>query len=412
MLHRSREWSGDAATSRTERRILFVTGTRADFGKLKPLLRKVVALDGFDYRIFATGMHMLSRYGSTITEIYRSGFDHVYAYVNQDGSVNTQMDLVLANTIQGLGHYVREFPHDLIVVHGDRVETLAGAIVGALSNTLVAHVEGGEISGTLDELIRHAVSKLSHLHFVANEDARARLLQMGERSSSVFVIGSPDIDVMLSDTLPSLDAVRKRYGIEFLRYAILTYHPVTTELAHLDEHLTNVITAVERSGRNFVVFYPNNDTGSDAIVRALQRLESNPHFRILPSMRFEYFLTLLKNAEAVVGNSSSGIREAPVYGVPTVNIGTRQLNRYHHESIVNVPEETHAIVRALRNLPTAVTPSFHFGTGCSAELFAEHLQDPLLWETARQKQFIEMEGVAPPRVGTNAAVPLVSGGSG
>ncbi len=369
------------------RRMLFVTGTRADFGKLKPLIREVAARPDFEYQIFATGMHMLSRYGSTIKEVYRSGLDHVYPYVNQDGSVCTQMDLVLANTVQGLGHFLREFPQDMVVVHGDRVEALAGAIVGALSNTLVAHVEGGEVSGTVDELIRHAVTKLSHLHFVANADAGARLVQMGETRESIFVIGSPDIDVMLSESLPSLDEVRSRYAIPFADYAIALYHPVTTEVIDLREKITSVVSALDRSGRNFVVLYPNNDTGADVILQAILGLEGNARFRILPSMRFEYFLTLLKHGQALVGNSSSGVREAPVYGVPTVNIGTRQLNRYRYPSIMNVPEDAAAILEALDHLPRAVPPSFHFGRGDSARRFVTALDTPDVWCTPRQKQF-------------------------
>src|SRR5262249_48582307 len=138
--------------------ILFLTSTRADFGKLKPLIRTVATDPRYRYAIFATGMHMLSRYGSTVIEIHKSGFDNVHAYVNQDGSAPRQMDLVLANTVQGLGLYVREQRPDLLVVHGDRVEALAGAIVGALNNIRVAHVEGGELFGTVDELIRHSIS--------------------------------------------------------------------------------------------------------------------------------------------------------------------------------------------------------------------------------------------------------------
>ncbi len=380
--------SGEAA----RRRILFVTGTRADFGKLKSLIREVAVRRQFEYRIFATGMHMLSRYGSTINEVYKSGFEHVYPYVNQDGSVNTQMDLVLANTVQGLGHFLREYPQDLVVVHGDRVETLAGAIVGALNNTLVAHIEGGEVSGTVDELMRHAVSKLSHLHFVANDDARARLLQMGETRESVIVIGSPDIDVMLSESLPSVDEVRMRYDVPFDEYAILLYHPVTTEIGGLRGKIATVVSAVERSGWNFVVLYPNNDTGSDVILEALLALDGHPRFRILPSMRFEFFLTLLKHARAIVGNSSSGVREAPVYGVPSVNIGTRQLNRYRYPSIAEVSEDEAAILGALDNLPRAVPPSFHFGRGHSARLFVASLENPQVWRTPRQKQFRDMPG--------------------
>lgn len=393
MWGRARGLGGDG---RPARRILFLTGTRADFGKLKPLIREVARLDGFDYQIFATGMHLLARYGSTVTEIYKSGFeDRVYPFVNQDASVNTQMDLVLANTVQGLGHFAREYRPDLIVLHGDRIETLAGAIVGALGNTLVAHVEGGELSGTVDELIRHAVSKLAHLHFVANEDARTRLAQMGERCESIYVIGSPDIDVMLSDDLPTLPMVRARYEIPFERYAVLIYHPVTTELDHSAENAAKVVAGIERSGMNFVVIYPNNDTGSDTVLTAIRRLEPQSRFRLLPSMRFEHFLTLLKHATAVVGNSSSGIREAPVYGVPTVNIGSRQANRYSYPSIVNVPEDAAAIAHALAHLPRAVEPSLHFGNGESAGLFVAHLQDERLWGTPRQKQFVDVVATVP-----------------
>lgn len=373
------------------RKILFLTGTRAEFGKLKPLIEQVKDSADFEYDIFATGMHMLSRYGMTVLELYKAGFERVYSYINQDGSIGSRMDLVLASTIQGLGHYIREFPPDLIVVHGDRVEALAGAVVGALNNVLVAHIEGGEISGTVDELIRHAVSKLSHLHFVSNDEARRRLVQMGEVQSSVFVIGSPDIDVMLSDELPSLSEVKSKYEINFSEYTIFVYHPVTTELHLLREYIEAVLEGLEASGLNYVVIYPNNDPGSDIILEAFDRFLNNPHFRALPSMRFEYFLTLLKNAVAIVGNSSAGIREAPVYGVPTVNIGSRQLNRFDYSSIINVPEDKEAILHALNNLPASVAPSMHFGKGDSARLFMAQLRNPELWDIPRQKQFKDLE---------------------
>lgn len=375
------------AMSAPGRNILFLTGTRADYGKLKPLIERVAAADGFAYGIFVTGMHLLPRYGQTWDEIEKSGFRNVHPFPNQTEEESARMDLVLARTIQGLSAHVQSFRPDLIVVHGDRVETLAGAIVGALNNILVAHIEGGELSGTIDELIRHAVSKLSHLHFVANEEAAARLRQMGERPESIHAIGSPDIDVMLSDRLPSLAEVRARYEIPFEDYAIFLYHPVTTELAALPGNVAATVRALRDSGRNFVVIYPNNDTGSDEIFRAIGALRGDARFRLLPSMRFEYFLSLLKHAAAIVGNSSAGIREAPVYGVPTINLGTRQLNRFAHESIHNVPERAPDLTARLRALPARSAPSMHFGAGRSAELFLRELRDPRLWQTPCQKQF-------------------------
>ena len=373
------------------KKVLFVSGTRADFGKIKPLIQQVKDSDDFEYQIFVTGMHMLSVYGMTVLEIKKAGFDNIYSFINQDSAITSQMDLVLATTVQGLAFYVREYKPDLLVVHGDRVESLAGAIVGSLNNILVAHIEGGERSGTIDELIRHAITKLSHIHFVSNNEARNRLAQMGEVPSSIFVIGSPDIDVMLSDQLPEINAVREKYDIPFQEYGIFIYHPVTTEIADLAEHIHEVVDALIESRIKYIVIYPNNDIGADIILHELKRLEGISDFRMIPSMRFEHFLSLLKNAKVIVGNSSAGIREAPVYGVPTINIGTRQLNRFEYESIINVDYSKSHILDALQNLPHSITPSLHFGKGESAKLFFKELNSESLWKTPRQKQFVDFD---------------------
>jgi UDP-N-acetylglucosamine 2-epimerase (hydrolysing) len=371
------------------KKILFITGTRADFGKLKPLMLKIENSEEFDCYIFATGMHTLSRYGLTFDEIRKTGFKNIFTYINQDARCNISMDIILSNTIDGISRYIHEFPPDMIVVHGDRVEALAGAIVGALNNVLVAHIEGGELSGTVDELIRHAVSKLAHLHFVSNEDAKKRLIQMGEVADSVFVIGSPDIDVMLSDALPSLEQVKQRYEINFDKYGVFIYHPVTTEVDYLETHINTVINALEKIKMNFVVIFPNNDMGSEIIFKGFKRIENNPKYKLFPSLRFEFFLTLLKNAYFVIGNSSAGIREAPVFGVPSINIGTRQENRFSHPSIINVNVDEDAIINAFNNLSQTHNPSYHFGDGNSAEKFMKIIDNGSIWKTPCQKQFQE-----------------------
>ena len=378
-----------------ERRvILFVTGTRADFGKLKPLMYQVERSPEFECRVFVTGMHMLARFGSTVNEVLKAGFGSVHTYINQDGSAPCRMDVVLGNTIHGLAHYLREFRPDLIVVHGDRVETMAGATVGALNDILVAHVEGGELSGTVDELIRHAVSKLSHLHFVANAEAAGRLEQLGELPESIYTIGSPDIDVMLSDALPALDEVREHYEIPFREYGIALYHPVTSELDRTAEHARAVADALARAPQNFVVIHPNNDHGSETILEALGGLAGRPDIRLLPSMRFESFLSLLRHARVIIGNSSAGIREAPVYGVPTINLGSRQQNRFAYQSIVHLPEDADLILKTLARLPERFEPSGHFGDGRSRQRFLAALREPALWETPRQKRFRDLAPAA------------------
>jgi UDP-N-acetylglucosamine 2-epimerase (hydrolysing) len=373
--------------NRSRKKILFVTGTRADFGKLKGLMECVKQDKQFEHGIFATGMHLLKRYGSTINEIRKAGFTNIHPHINQDDVVGAQMDYVLANTIQGLGLYVREFSPDLIVVHGDRVEALAGAMVGSLNNILVAHIEGGEISGTIDELLRHAITKLSHIHFAGNQQAKKRLIQLGEKPSNIFVIGSPNVDMMLSKRLPNIDKVKQRYRIPFKKYMIFSYHPVTTELHLLKKNIAAVVDALKESGLNFVVIFPNNDTGSEIIVEEILKLKKLDRFKLVTSMRFEYYLTLLKRSIAIIGNSSAGICEAPVYGVPTVNIGTRQNKRFNHKSIANTPENRGKILDALQNLPQKTSPSLHFGKGNSAKLFGEILKKEKFWKRSCQKTF-------------------------
>jgi UDP-N-acetylglucosamine 2-epimerase (hydrolysing) len=236
-----------------KKRILFVTGTRADFGKLKLLIAAVKDSNDFEYQIFATGIHLLAKYGDTVKEIYRSGFEKTFTYMNQvEGD---DMEIILANTITGLSRYLHEYQIDMIVVHGDRVEGLAGAAAGALRNILVTHVEGGEVSGTIDELMRHAISKLSHIHFVANDIAESRLRQLGEDPKTIFKIGSPDVDAMLSENLPNLDEVKHRYQIPFDEYAVAMLHPVTTEYDTQAEHAKIFVDVLLMSEKNYVVIY-------------------------------------------------------------------------------------------------------------------------------------------------------------
>jgi UDP-N-acetylglucosamine 2-epimerase (hydrolysing) len=373
----------------SKRKILFLTATRADFGKLKSLMKAVSDSEEFECAIFATGMHMLARYGATVQEIYNSGFQNVHPYINQDGSISSQMDLVLANTLQGLGLYLRESAPDLLVVHGDRVETLAGAIAGALNNVRVAHIEGGEISGTVDEVLRHSVTKLSHIHFVANEEAALRLRQMGETASSIFVIGSPDTDMMFSPLLPDFEEVKRHYEIAFNQqeYGIVLYHPVTTEREQTSRHAKEVVDSLLDSGLNFVVIHPNNDHGAEAILQEMERLRSSARFRLIPSMRFEYFLVLMKNARVMLGNSSAGVREAPAYAVPTVNIGSRQNRRFRCASIIDVKEDRNEILRALDALPIGLEPTSYFGKGNCALSFLKVLRDKQVWSLPTQKTF-------------------------
>lgn len=367
------------------KKILFLTGTRADYGKLKSLIKAVEEKDGFEPYIYVTGMHMLTRYGYTAQEVLKDGYKNVYMNINQH--VGDHMEIALSNTVKGLSHYIHELKPAMIVIHGDRLEALAGAIVGAFTNTLVAHIEGGELSGTIDDSIRHSISKMAHIHFVCNSDAYDRLCQMGESKSSIYEIGSPDYDVMFNAKLPEIESVLDYYQIPFSEFGIVLFHPVTTDKDSFLSYSKQLVEAINESGKSFVVVYPNNDEGSDYILEAFEDLNSE-RVKVFPSLSFEKFIVMLKHSECLVGNSSAGIREAPCYGVPTVNIGDRQNKRFKHKSIIDVDYSKQSVLNAINDcwgLSFSDSAVNEFGDGKASDRFIDILSDTKIWDTSIQK---------------------------
>ena len=373
-----------------KKKIVFLSGTRADFGKMKSLIQVVHDSSEFEYAIFVTGMHLLEAYGLTVIEIEKCGFKNIHRYSNYTSE--TTMDLTLARTIDGFSHFIKQEKPDLIIVHGDRPEALAGAIVGSLNNILVGHIEGGEISGTVDELIRHSVSKLSHIHFVSNETAANRLVQMGELEQSVFTIGSPDLDILFSDFLPDIQKAKSYYEIPFEKYAILLFHPVTTEAEFIKHYADALAKALLEDNTNYVVIYPNNDLGSAAILDSYDNFKGDKRFKIFPSLRFEYFITLLKHAQFLIGNSSAGIHEAPYLGIPTINIGRRQENRdINNEEIIHTSNEKEDILEGIFSAKKLkMEPKKPIFNGKAADKFLTVLKSEKLWQLDQQKQFRDL----------------------
>ncbi len=373
------------------RRIVFITGTRADYGKIKPLIKMVENSSLFEAFVYVSGMHLLEMFGNTYEEIVKDGYKNIHIAYGLANTHNASFDL--GDLICNFTGYVEKIKPDMIVVHGDRIDALAGAVVGALNNIKVAHIEGGELSGTIDESIRHAISKFAHIHFVSNDDAKKRLVQLGENERHIFVIGSPDIDVMLSNRLPDWNAVRERYDIPYIKYAIMMYHPVTTEYGNTGKNIRNVVNAVISSGKNYIVIYPNNDLGYEIILNEYRRFEGNPRFKVFPSLRFEYFLTLLKCSDFIIGNSSAGIREASIYGIPTIDIGRRQEGRYSLDketNIQHVGEIEEDILRAIGQVDKHRYDSHEFGDGDSSARFMEIISNEKIWSMEFQKHFHEI----------------------
>ena len=371
-----------------KKKILFITGTRADFGKIKQVIKKLETLK-FDISIFITGMHLDKKFGSTFNEINKT-FKKLKAKKFINNKKNDTMDIVLSKTINGFSSYVKKIKPDLIMVHGDRVEPLAASIVGTLNNILVGHIEGGERSGTIDEHLRHSISKLSHIHFVSNINAKKRLVLLGEQKEKIFITGSPDLDVMNDNNLPKLSEVQNKYEFKFINYGILLYHPVTTELDNLSKETEILFKSIIKSKKKFLIIYPNNDNGHQLIINKIKKIfKKNNNVRILRSMRFEYFLSSLKNSNLIIGNSSAGIREAPFYGIPTINIGSRQQNRYKSKSIHNVDIKSKTIENKINRLfKMKYKRNFYFGKGDSSIKIARVLLKKNIWNTSIQKQLI------------------------
>ena len=288
-------------------KIVFLTGTRADFGKIKPLIKVCEEQTKIETHVFITGMHMLKKFGRTYKEVEISVKKNIFKFFNTRNE--DSMELSLSKTIEGFSFYIDEIEPELIVVHGDRVEAIAGALVGSLKNIRVAHIEGGEVSGTIDDSLRHAISKLAHIHLVSNEKAKKRLLLMGENKKCVKIIGSPDIDVMFSKDLPNLKSVKDHYEIPFDNYGIFMYHPVTTEIDLLPSKILEIEKVLDQISINLIIIYPNNDLGSDLLIKSIEKLKSNKKFKSFPSINFESFLVLLKNSKVIIGNSSAGIKK-------------------------------------------------------------------------------------------------------
>ena len=375
----------DLAKPVSGKRLLFVTGTRADYGKLEPLAQAAQAA-GFHIGFFITGMHMMKRYGETRLEVRRFAGAEFFEFVNQrEGDA---LDLILSKTILGFSDFVHEHRPDLVVIHGDRVEALAASIVCAMRYIRSAHIEGGEVSGTIDESIRHCNTKLCASHFVSSESARARVLALGEPPERVFTIGSPELDTHARPSGVSIEEVKARYAIPFDEYGIAVFHPVTSEQDSMGGQATALFGALQASGQNFVVIAPNNDPGTEEIFAVLQQLPVE-RFRIIPSMRFNYFSELMKNAAVMVGNSSAGVREAPFLGLPSLDVGTRQTNRAQSSSIQFCQaNDVQAIASFLaRYWGHRLPMDAAFGAGDAARRFVCILQSGMFWEQPAQKVF-------------------------
>jgi GDP/UDP-N,N'-diacetylbacillosamine 2-epimerase (hydrolysing) len=331
------------------RRIAYITGTRADYGLFSEPLRRIREHPALELGLIVTGMHLEPRFGDTVKEIEAAGMPIVGRVRNLlPGDRGSDQARSIGNAVLGITDALEEFRPDVVIVLGDRGEMLAGAIAAIHLNIAVAHVHGGEVSGTVDELVRHAISKLSHVHFAATQEAADRLERMGELAANIHVVGASGLDYLSRfDPVPDAE-IEVELGIDPSQpFVMFTQHPVTAEMDQAGRQMETSLQALEGAGILVVATYPNSDAGGRAMIEVLEGWRDRRWLRIVPSLGHRRFASLLKKTAAMVGNSSSGIIEAPFFGVPVVNIGSRQAGRLRAENVIDTSYDSGAIKAAI-----------------------------------------------------------------
>lgn len=378
-----------------KRVIAVFSGNRAEYGLQFPILQALKEHPDLEYRLIVSGAHLDRNFGKTISEIRGDGFKiHAEVVIDMSGGEQVSTARAIGSGILSLAPVLQSMKPDVLVVYADRFEGLAAVVTSTQMNIPTAHVEGGDITegGALDDSVRHAMTKLAHLHFTTNAQATNRILAMGEEPWRVKTAGFPAIDLIANGAYASTNDLVQRLGIDPKRPVVLfTQHSITTEFSEAADQLGPSLTALGRladEGTQVILTYPNNDSGGEEIVQALLRFvgKGRTNFQLHKSLgRHTYHgvLALARSAEfrvACVGNSSSGIKETPVFGCPTVNIGTRQQGRLRGENVIDVEYDDEAICAAIRKCiyddefrARCAVASNPYGGGTAGKQIAEYL---------------------------------------
>ncbi|MSU55758.1 MAG: UDP-N-acetylglucosamine 2-epimerase (hydrolyzing) [Candidatus Taylorbacteria bacterium] len=334
-----------------KRKILFITERRADYSRLKPILTLARRSPKLTVQLLVTGSHLLKGFGETKKVIEGDGFSidaTVPMFSEHDRDDGASMVKGMGRALIGMADVIERLRPDIVFCGFDLGAHLAAAIAAMHMNIHVAHIQGGEVSGTIDEILRHATTKFAHVHFVATPQSRERIIKLGEDPRYVFLVGSPSLDTMRSISYPSKAEIAKRYGFDpEQKVIVFSQHPVTTEIGNVTQHIRASVDAVRHIAKKHraavIAIYSNTDAGGRRIITYLKR----SGFRVFPHIVYEDFLRLLNVADVLVGNSSTGIHEAPFFHLPTVNIGSRQQRRERGANVLDVTNTQGAIRKAI-----------------------------------------------------------------
>jgi len=385
----------------SRRRCVVVTGSRAEYGLLRPIMAAINAHASLELQVVASGMHMLPEHGNTVEEIVSDGFAIAATVpMTLGGSAGMSMGASVGIGILGFSQAFEGLKPDIVVVLGDRGEPFAAAIAAAHMNIPVAHIHGGDVSGggNIDESVRHAITKLAHIHFPATGKSAGRILSLGEEPWRVHVVGAPGLDSILKLEPPEWRHLEELLGAPLERpYFLVVQHPVTVQAKGAAREMRETFAALERFSHPVVCVFPNADAGAAGIIKEIEKVRERPRYRVYASLPHAVYVSLMRGAAVLIGNSSSGIIEAPSLGLPVVNIGSRQDGRERGRNVIDVPSEREAIGdavdRALNDweframVEDCVSP---YGDGRASDRVAAMLAKVELGRTVLMKRFVDV----------------------
>ena len=336
-----------------KRLVLGVSGIRSEYDIMSSVFRSIANHPDLDLQLVVTGAHLSDAFGHTAQEIHADGFvvaDEIESLLNGDQASSRVKGLAIQ--LQGLVQTVARLRPDILLVLGDREEAMTTALVGAYMNVPVAHVAGGDrVVGNVDDQVRHAVTKLAHLHFVTNRESRERILRLGEQAFRVFDVGNPGLDRLLEVSEIAAAELSQRLGFTIADgepLVMTIQHVLSTEIDHAYDQMRITLEALAELGVKTVLSYPNSDAGGYQMIRAIREFESLPFLLTAKNIPRLEFVNLMRRASCMLGNSSAGILEAPLLKLPVVNVGNRQHGRLHAENVQFVPHDKNRIIAALR----------------------------------------------------------------
>lgn len=365
-----------------KRKIAIITGSRGEYGYIRPIIKEINKRENLDYGLIVTNMHVLDAFGLSINEMKKDNLK-IFATVNNtfDGYTHLSMVKSLAVFNLQLPEILEQMGADIVLIFGDRGEQLVGAIVGAYIYKIVAHIQAGEVSGNIDGVTRHAITKFSHIHFAANKDAAERVKKLGEEEFRIHNVGAPQIDELTEGFITPKEEIHKKFSLNKDKPAMMfVYHSVTEELNGLEKQLNEILSAINHFDYQTIVILNNSDAGSRIIRKKIME-HKKPSTKIYKNLTRQDYAGLLNTTDVIVGNSSSGILEAPTFKLPAVNIGNRQRGRMQGINVINAGYNRQEIIKAIKQ---AVSSEFRekmkdcvnpYGDGKSAKRIVEILEN-------------------------------------